>query len=104
MVTTWCLALKFAGLVSRAFRGIALREAVHVAVLMNSFPVFISACIGLEIDWLVKAGRRVSLTSSKLFLRSKSVSHSGGSPFEAQNCRKARPSSRSEEHTSELQS
>jgi hypothetical protein len=28
-------------------------KALHVAVLMNSFAVFIGARIGLQIDWLV---------------------------------------------------
>jgi len=45
--------LKIGSLVSRAFSGIALSDALHVAVLTDSFAIFISAHIVLQIDWLV---------------------------------------------------
>jgi len=45
--------MKICGLVRRAFRGIALLNALHVALLMNSFAIFISAHIVLQIDWLI---------------------------------------------------
>jgi len=45
--------LKIGSLVSRGFFGIALSKALHVAVLMNSFAIFIGAHIVSQIDWLV---------------------------------------------------
>ena len=51
--TTFVLTVENRQFSQRAFSGIALSNALHVAVLMNSFAIFISAHIVLQIDWLV---------------------------------------------------